>query len=290
MNKIVSPFSLILAVLILAGGCAATSVVGPATVPPESPQARLDQARSLWDSNRPDSYQFKYSLVCECDSGPWVVRVESNGISSAKHVGIKQLFDAPYESVDDIFDEIQAQLDDGRFPVKVSYDSELGYPEEYVFNEPELAVDGGFILNVSEFVPNPPPGDSAEYERYVEALAKWTEAGITSYEFTFSRGCFCPVEYVGPYVATVTDGTVASATYNGVDLLEIELLRATSYGERVLTVDEVFAEIARAILEADSMDVTYHPELGYPLSASIDWELQMADEEVYYTLSDLQSK
>ncbi len=174
--------------------------------------------------------------------------------------------------------------------VKVSYDSELGYPEEYVFNEPELAVDGGFILNVSEFVPNPPPGDSAEYERYVEALAKWTEAGITSYEFTFSRGCFCPVEYVGPYVATVTDGTVASATYNGVDLLEIELLRATSYGERVLTVDEVFAEIARAILEADSMDVTYHPELGYPLSASIDWELQMADEEVYYTLSDLQSK
>ena len=122
------------------------------------------------------------------------------------------------------------------------------------------------------------------------ALAKWTDAGIANYNFTFSRGCFCPVEYVGPYQATVIDGVVTGATYEGVDLLEIEVLRANSYGERVLTVEQVFAEIDRAIQAADSFEVTYHPELGYPLSASIDWDFQMADEEVYYTLADLQSK
>lgn len=295
MNKIVSLSSLVLSVLILAGGCAATDVVGPATIPPAAPQTNpdqdlLDAARSLWDSNRPDSYQFKYSLLCECDLGPWVVHVDSDGNSSAKPVGSEPLADNSYHSLDDIFDEIQAQLDSNRFPVKVTYDRELGYPVEYILNEPELAVDGGFILSVSDFVSDPPPGDSAEYDRYAEALAKWTEAEITSYDFTFSRGCFCPVEFVGPYEATVTDRVVTSATYNGVDLLEIDLLQAASYGDRVLTVDEVFAEIARAILEADSRAIEYHPELGYPVSASIDWELQMADEEVYYTLSDLQPK
>jgi hypothetical protein len=126
--------------------------------------------------------------------------------------------------------------------------------------------------------------------RLDEARSQWTEAGITSYDFTFSRGCFCPVEYVGPYQATVIDGVVTAATYEGVDLLEIEVLQTSSYSERVLTVDEVFAEIARAVQDADSLEVTYHPDLGYPTSASIDWELQMADEEVFYTLSDLQSK
>ena len=47
------------------------------------------------------------------------------------------------------------------------------------------------------------------------ARARWNERNLTSYEFRYSRICFCTAEASGPFKVTVVDGAVKSAVYLG---------------------------------------------------------------------------
>lgn len=130
------------------------------------------------------------------------------------------------------------------------------------------------------------PLDEAD-AAYAAARALWESADLVDYDYSFSRGCFCPQEYVGPHDVSVRDGIVTAATYDGIDLKKLPTLNLTTYDEIIQTVDGVFDEIDRALDEAHSLTAAYHPELGYPTDVYIDWEEMMADEEVNYTISDL---
>jgi len=130
------------------------------------------------------------------------------------------------------------------------------------------------------------PLDEAD-AAYAAARALWESATLVDYDYSFSRGCFCPQEYVGPHEVSVRDGIVTAATYDGIDLKKLPILTLTSYDEIIQTVDGVFDEIDSAIDEADRFTAEYHPELGYPTDVFIDWEDMMADEEVNYTIIDL---
>ena len=130
------------------------------------------------------------------------------------------------------------------------------------------------------------PLDEAD-AAYAAARALWESAELVDYDYSFSRGCFCPQEYVGPHDVSVRDGIVTAATYDGIDLKKLPILNLTRYDEIIQTVDGVFDEIDRAIDEADRFTAEYHPELGYPTDVFIDWEELLADEEVNYTIADL---
>ena len=134
--------------------------------------------------------------------------------------------------------------------------------------------------------PTVDPLDEAD-AAYAAARAMWESAELVDYDYSFSRGCFCPQEYVGPHEVSVRDGVVTAATYDGIDLKKLPILNLTSYDEIIQTVDGVFDEIDRAIDEADQLTAAYHPELGYPTDVFIDWEEMIADEEVNYTIVDL---
>lgn len=314
-------------ILVLLAGCGSATEVGsgqeptvdpvattaPVTTPEETPpgatppatpapsptaddgrQAAFEQrelltsARQRWQQNRPASYAFTFTQVCECDQGPWRVRVDVDGNATSEHLTEGATgAEAPYRSVEDVFDAIESALDDGRHPVEVTYDT-TGVPVEYVYNRPELPVDGGFILRVDEFVAGGAAGD--EQVALAAARQRWTDSGIDDdYEYTFSNTCFCPPQFVGPFRAAVVAGEVVEATYEGVDLFDIADLDIEAYSDRVLTVDQVFTEIDRAIAEAHSFSAEYHPELGYPTNVFIDWDQQIADEEAGYRISDLAS-
>jgi hypothetical protein len=207
----------------------------------------------------------------------------------AARVGIEPGREAPYGSVEAIFDEIEAALD-GEYPVDVEYDGEFGYPRSYIFNEPELPVDGGFIFTVTAFEPDPTPVDSQQRREFEAALAMWRTAGLSDYDYSFTRGCFCPEEFVGPYAVTVLENRVAAASFQGTDLFDIDILEIGRYEEIVKTVDGVFAEIERALREADSFTADYDPVLGYPTSVYVDWIANAADEEVGYTILNLRDR
>ena len=205
----------------------------------------------------------------------------------AKRVGIEPGLEAPYLSVESIFDEIEAALAEDRFPVDVEYDAGLGFPLSYTFNEPELPVDGGFVVKVTGFEASPRPVDGAQYEQFDRAIRRWRNTGITDYDYSFTRGCFCPEEFVGPYAVSVRQQAVVRATFQGTDLFDIGILEIGRYDEIVKTVDGVFEEIERALREADSFTAEYDPLLGYPTNVYIDWIANAADEEVGYTIRGL---
>ncbi len=87
----------------------------------------------------------------------------------------------------------------------------------------------------------------------------------------------------------VRNGDVVSVTYvsNGQTVTEEKF-------DEVDTVDELFTLLKNAYQgkgdfdrKADSVQVTYHKQMGYPVSLYIDVSYQMADEEQGYAVTNL---
>lgn len=265
-----------------------TSTTVTSTLPGADQRDLLEAARTTWETNRPATYRFTYALACECDQGPWTVLVDGTLVVAAhrEDTGLPAA-DLPYATLDAVFADIAATLEAGAVPVDVAYDRDFGYPRSYVWNGPELPVDGGFILTVTSFEPDPPLGDPQLRSELADAMARWASSGSADYDYVFTRTCFCPEEFVGPYRVAVRAGVVTTASFKGTDLFDIGILEIGRYDEIIKTVPGVFAEIARALAEAHRIDVTYHPVSGYPTDVYIDWEQTTADEEVGYRIEDL---
>ena len=115
------------------------------------------------------------------------------------------------------------------------------------------------------------------------ARAKWASQAPAAYSYIVSRGCFCPVEAIGPVTVLVRNGVVESLKYTqtGADV-------PLQYRNWFPTVEGLFAQIdsARANRVA-RLDVTYDPTLGYPTRIDVDVNLNIADEEYTYVASNL---
>lgn len=112
-----------------------------------------------------------------------------------------------------------------------------------------------------------------------EARALWAAADLDTYSMTLTRTCFCPEDYRGPFQVTVEAGEVAEVRFQNRDLPT----------ERAVSVDDLFDLLQTAYDEgAARVNATYHPTLGYPTSLYIDRSEQIADEEVGYTVENLE--
>lgn len=105
-------------------------------------------------------------------------------------------------------------------------------------------------------------------------LTRWTSLGPSSYRYTLVRSCFCP--YLGPVRVTVAADTVVArlVVESGEPVPE--------HSEAAYpTVDGLFELLMDAFDHgADAIDVTYDPELGVPMSISIDFLEQAIDDEL----------
>jgi hypothetical protein len=83
-----------------------------------------------------------------------------------------------------------------------------------------------------------------------------------------------------------------------VEVLNGEIISATvtatgeqpheAVADHVLTIDDIFAEIQDAMdRNAHSLTVEYHGTLGYPMEVDIDYDENVADEEMSYRASKL---
>lgn len=107
----------------------------------------------------------------------------------------------------------------------------------------------------------------------VEAWETWTARALLDYETNVMRSCFClPQKAV---VTTVSSGTVTSVTR--ADRPGRELKR------RGYPVDRLFFLLRDAYADADGLDVVYGAG-GVPKKINIDWDEQLADEELYFTV------
>jgi hypothetical protein len=104
----------------------------------------------------------------------------------------------------------------------------------------------------------------------------WDSMGPEGYKLEFSWQCFCIRDYTEPVIIEVgADGSILSVVRKS----DGQVL-PTSDHERYVTVEGLFDLLQDAIDRAAyRIDVEYHPEMGYPTHAFIDYEQNMADEE-----------
>jgi len=112
----------------------------------------------------------------------------------------------------------------------------------------------------------------------------WNQQKLTNYRFTFSRSCFCVTQATQPVQITVRNGQVASITaVNNNEPVDAELFQQYN------SIPKLFGIMEDAIArKASSITVKYDPKLGYPTQINIDYDQQMADEELFLTISNLQ--
>ena len=102
-------------------------------------------------------------------------------------------------------------------------------------------------------------------------------------EYTMQQSCFCPQDYTRPMDVTEQNGRIMGAIYadNGERVPDYVL-------DGLLSIDERFEQLQDAYEnEAQQVDVTYDPEYGFPEEVFINQSDQLADEEVYYEISDM---
>ena len=120
----------------------------------------------------------------------------------------------------------------------------------------------------------------------------WKDQGVGDYDFTLVRQAFAPEDWRGPVNIQVRNGTAVSVTYvsSGVAVTEGKFDNAD-------TIDDLFTILKNAYTgkgefekfgkKADTINVTYNTQMGYPTEFYIDVSQTIADEEQGYTITDL---
>lgn len=285
MKRIAFVVALALAVAACSGGEGE-----PATTTTTGVLADFDEVdfyENLWTQASSGSYLLTYRNDCgEClpsDQGPFTLDVRSwtlAGVTDATGSRIPaELWSGP-ASVEDLFGLIRAAIAGGS-TVEVVYDSAIGVPLEISIDMEQRVVDGGTHLIITGFDDDPRVLAGALLTDLEAARARWNAAQSGTYSFTYTRDCFCPEEYRGPFEFDIVDGVRTQVRFKGEPYFDRAL-------EEFETIDDIFDEVERAIEQgAASVNVEFDPDLGYPRSVWIDWELQMADEEMGYTVSDV---
>jgi hypothetical protein len=126
---------------------------------------------------------------------------------------------------------------------------------------------------------------SPEQSQLDHALQTWDVQGPASYSFTWQQGCECTAETSAPIRITVDNGAISEAIY-----LETELPVGAAVRAHLLTVDGIFGKIQDAIDDgAYAVTVQYDTESGLPASVAVDYNQQVADEELSLQISNFHS-
>ena len=269
--------ALLMAVSVLLGwGVVGGGEEASADAPAAADQATLDANRALWGSLAIQDYRLTTQRSCFCPfTDPVRVLVRDGQIVEA---GDPFGFpgdpgDAPafaVFSVDDLFDEVQAAIDQPAADLVVEYDTQNGIPLTISVDQIALAIDDEFTITVQRF--HSVPG-AAERAQLQANRAIWESLAIDGYSLTTLVTCFC-ID-VAPVTVVVQGGQVVSR----------DPADAASFN--VLTVADLFDKVSRAIdLPVDSLGVTYDPQTGIPVDLAIDPDFGLADEEEFIEVLD----
>jgi Family of unknown function (DUF6174) len=111
---------------------------------------------------------------------------------------------------------------------------------------------------------------------------KWQNANISHYRFELNVGCFCAFRNNMPLTIEVQNGQVTSMSYaDGTQVNESERTIFDAYS----TLDSLFDYTAARMKDAAEVKVTYDSTYGYPNEVSIDNNKEIADDELYLSVS-----
>ncbi|MBD2356461.1 hypothetical protein H6G41_17820 [Tolypothrix sp. FACHB-123] len=156
-----------------------------------------------------------------------------------------------------------------------------------------ILITTGLLLTLSLNTPvlsqpvNPAPQSPAIANSQLQQLTAnrqlWRKQNIRNYRYKLSRSCFCVPQAREPVMVTVRKARRTWITDGAGKAVERELFQQYD------TVPKLFNLIEDAIAKkASNLTVQYDSKFGYPTQINIDYDSQMADEELYLTIENLQ--
>jgi major membrane immunogen (membrane-anchored lipoprotein) len=117
----------------------------------------------------------------------------------------------------------------------------------------------------------------------------WKDQGLSNYDFTLERRAFAPEDWRGPVNIQVRNGIAISVTYvsSGATVTEGKFDNADTIDKLFTMLKNAYAGKGDFEQKADTINVTYNPQMGYPTTFFIDVSQTMADEEQGYTVTNL---
>ena len=112
---------------------------------------------------------------------------------------------------------------------------------------------------------------------------QWAAQNVTNYRYTIERSCMCVEESRGPVVVEVKgdQATVTNAATNE---------PGGEFFADVDSITKIYAMLEQQANDgADEIVVTYDETNAVPLTIKVDVDFQMADEELYYTISNFET-
>jgi len=116
-----------------------------------------------------------------------------------------------------------------------------------------------------------------------DARERWRNAGVSSYAYTLTRGCFCPPQRTGPVRISVSAGQVVERVYSDGTAVDPNQ-------DLWPTMDGLFDHAERALRDAHEVTIRYDPQLGYPSEISVDWIRDAIDDEETLTVASFVSQ
>ncbi|MEN8150034.1 MAG: DUF6174 domain-containing protein [Planctomycetota bacterium] len=142
------------------------------------------------------------------------------------------------------------------------------------------AKQGSGTVNV-----NPPPhqggGGGGGTDEIDEARALWDSQGLTNYDYVLQRSSFSPQYLLEPVIVAVRGGVVVSRTYVKTGL------PATAGGPDWWPAIDGLFDFLEAARDggAETVQVTFDAQRGYPTHAFVDYFSGMADDERGFTVT-----
>jgi hypothetical protein len=112
----------------------------------------------------------------------------------------------------------------------------------------------------------------------------WKQHKISNYRYEFTRSCNCLPKATAPVIIEVRNGKTIS-------IIDKETRQPADPAlfQQYNTIPKLFNIIKNALVRrAANLTVEYNPILHYPTQISIDYNSQITDDEIFFTISNLQ--
>lgn len=232
--------------------------------------ADLEQAEARWAEARPEAYEYRTEIVCDCpsDATMWTLvegdRILDFKVEWEREPGAIDPAALPIEQLfADLHDLIEAgELVDGGARVTnggILHHPELGYPTwigldiEILDPDSELAGFGprlAFVVHDLE----PHEVESSEFER---ARQQWFDHGPIDYRYELTIHDIVAASFGPPHLVEVADSQVVSVTVDG---QPVDPGSVPAYA-----VDDLFGQIEQWEADGWDVDVLYDQRLGHPV-------------------------
>lgn len=239
---------------------------------------RIEAGRAQWDDVEPDEYAYtvhawdRFTEARTCGEGELRVSVVGGEVVSVRDLTHGCDLD-PSDAImlDDLFDRAIAAA--GAVEV-LEIDPDWGFVAGFYGHDRSIDLD----VSVYDFSTNAGLQATSDDARtqLQEARQRWEDAGITSYVATVDLRCFCGFE--GPYRVTVVDEVVTEVVGPNPD--------SQIPDDIDLTIDGIFDQIS-LLAFGDRVELTFDEDLGYPLTAYLDPEIDTSDDELTFVVTDL---